>query len=57
MGAPDYREQFTFVASQLDQFRLAYLHVMDAMGFGLHELGEAMTLTEFRKVCGTRYVL
>ncbi|HRA88002.1 MAG TPA: alkene reductase, partial [Planctomycetaceae bacterium] len=26
MGSPDYREQFTFVASQLDQFGLAYLH-------------------------------
>ena len=50
MGSPDYREQFTFVASQLDRFGLAYLHVMDGLAFGFHELGEPMTLAEFRKV-------
>jgi 2,4-dienoyl-CoA reductase-like NADH-dependent reductase (Old Yellow Enzyme family) len=50
MGSPDYREQFTFVASQLDKFSLAYLHVMDGLAFGFHELGEPMTLAEFRQV-------
>lgn len=50
MGSPDYREQFTFVANQLDLFGLAYLHVMDGLAFGFHELGEPMTLAEFRKV-------
>lgn len=50
MGSPDYREQFTFVASQLDQFGLAYLHVMDGLAFGYHELGEPMTLADFRQV-------
>ena len=35
MGSPDYREQFTFVASQLDRFGLAYLHVMDGLGVRL----------------------
>ena len=50
MGSPDYREQFTYVASQLDRFGLAYLHVMDGLAFGFHELGEPMTLAEFRKV-------
>lgn len=50
MGSPDYREQFTFVASQLDLFGLAYLHVMDGLAFGFHQLGEPMTLAEFRKV-------
>lgn len=50
MGSPDYREQFTFVASQLDQYGLAYLHVMDGLGFGFHELGEPMSLTDFREV-------
>ena len=48
MGSPDYREQFTYVARQLDSFRLAYLHVMDGLAFGFHELGEAMTLRDFR---------
>ena len=50
MGSPDYREQFTFVAQQLDRFGLAYLHVVDGLAFGFHQLGEPMTLAEFRKV-------
>ncbi len=31
MGSPDYREQFSFVAKELDRFGLAYLHVMDGL--------------------------
>jgi N-ethylmaleimide reductase len=50
MGSPDFREHFTFVASQLDRFGLAYLHVIDGLAFGSHKLGEPMTLAEFRKV-------
>jgi N-ethylmaleimide reductase len=50
MGSPDFREQFTFVAGQLDRFGLAYLHVVDGLAFGFHKLGEPMTLAEFRKV-------
>ncbi len=50
MGSPDYREQFTYVAGQLDRFGLAYLHVVDGLAFGFHKLGEPMTLAEFRKV-------
>ena len=50
MGSPDYREQFTYIAQQLDQYGLAYLHVMDGTTFGFHELGEPVALSEFRKV-------
>jgi 2,4-dienoyl-CoA reductase-like NADH-dependent reductase (Old Yellow Enzyme family) len=50
LGSPDYREQFTYVAGQLDRFGLAYLHVVDGLAFGFHDLGEPMTLAEFRKV-------
>ena len=50
MGSPDYREQFTFVAQQLDACGLAYLHVIDGLGFGFHNLGTPMTLAEFRPV-------
>lgn len=50
MGSEDYRETFTYVASQLDKFGLAYLHVMDGLAFGFHELGEPMTLQDFRKI-------
>ena len=48
MGSPDYRETFSYVAKQLDAYGLAYLHVMDGLAFGFHELGEPMTLTDFR---------
>ncbi len=48
MGSPDYRETFSFAAQQLDKFGLAYLHVMDGLGFGFHQHGEPMTLAEFR---------
>jgi N-ethylmaleimide reductase len=50
MGSPDFREQFTYVASQLDSYDLSYLHVMDGLAFGFHNLGEPMTLADFRKV-------
>lgn len=50
MGSPDYREQFTYAAEQLDTVGLAYLHIMDGLGFGFHELGSAMTLQDFRQV-------
>lgn len=50
MGSPDFREQFTYVAEELNRFRLAYLHVIDGLAFGFHQLGERMTLPEFRRV-------
>ncbi|MFO0427058.1 MAG: alkene reductase [Planctomyces sp.] len=50
MGSPDFREQFTYVAEQLNRYGLAYLHVMDGLAFGFHQLGEPMTLSDFRKV-------
>jgi len=50
MGSPDFREQFTYAASRLDPLGVAYLHIMDGLGFGFHQLGEPMTLTEFRGV-------
>ena len=50
MGSPDYRETFLYVAKELNSYGLAYLHIMDGLAFGFHELGEAMTLDEFREV-------
>lgn len=52
MGSPDFREQFTHVATLLDRCGLAYLHVMDGLAFGFHQLGAPMTLAEFRRVFG-----
>jgi len=50
MGSPDFHEQFSYAAEQLSTFGLAYLHVMDGLAFGFHEIGAPMTLAEFRKV-------
>ncbi|HBR00126.1 MULTISPECIES: alkene reductase [unclassified Roseofilum] len=50
MGSPDFRENSLYIAKQLNVYGLAYLHVMDGLGFGFHELGEPMTLAEFREV-------
>ncbi len=50
MGSPDYREQFLYVAKMLSPYNLAYLHIMNGLGFGFHELGTPMTLQEFRAV-------
>ena len=50
MGSPDFREQFLHAASQLDAYRLAYLHVMDGLAFGFHQLGPPLTLADFRGV-------
>lgn len=50
MGSPDFRETFLYVAKQLNTYGLAYLHIMDGLAFGFHELGEPMTLGEFREV-------
>ena len=50
MGSPDYRETFTYIAKQLNSYGLAYLHLLDGLAFGFHELGEPMTIAEFRKI-------
>lgn len=50
MGSPDYRETFLYVAEALDAYDLAYLHVVDGLEFGFHELGEPVTLADIRRV-------
>ncbi len=50
MGSPDYRESFLYYAQQLNSYNLAYLHILDGLGFGFHQLGTPMTLGEFRQV-------
>ena len=50
MGSADFREQFTYVAALLDASHLGYLHIVDGLKFGFHELGPPMTLREFRSV-------
>jgi N-ethylmaleimide reductase len=50
MGSTDYREQFLYVAKELNRRSLSYLHVMDGLAFGFHNHGSPMTLKEFRSV-------
>jgi len=50
MGSEDFRELYLYVAQELDQLHLGYLHIMDGLAFGFHEKGEPMTLAEFRPV-------
>ncbi|EGD80509.1 NADH:flavin oxidoreductase [Salpingoeca rosetta] len=57
MGSPEYRELYLYVATELGKKKLAYVHVMDGLGFGFHELGEPMTLKEFREVLPKETVL
>jgi len=50
MGSPEFHEQFLYVGEQLNRYGLAYLHVLDGLAFGFHNLGPALTLADFRKV-------
>jgi N-ethylmaleimide reductase len=50
MGSPDFRETFLYAARQLTNYELGYLHVVDGLAFGFHQLGTPMTLAEFRNV-------
>jgi len=50
MGSADFRETFLYVARRLDRYGLAYLHVVDGLEFGFHELGPPMSSEEFRQV-------
>jgi N-ethylmaleimide reductase len=50
MGSPDYREAFPYFAQRLNAYNLAYLHIVDGLAFGFHDLGEPLTLADFRAV-------
>ncbi|MEG4455285.1 alkene reductase [Microcoleus sp. N9_A1] len=50
MGSPTYREDFLYFARQLNAYDLAYLHLVDGLAFGFHELGTPMMIGEFRDV-------
>ncbi len=48
MGSPDFREMFHYAAKELNPYGLSYLHVMDGLAFGFHQLGPPVTLREVR---------
>jgi N-ethylmaleimide reductase len=50
MGSPDFRETSLYAATSLSKYELGYLHVVDGLAFGFHELGTPVMLAEFRAV-------
>ena len=50
MGSEDFRETFLYVAQRLNEYNLAYLHLLDGLAFGFHEKDQPMLLSEFRAV-------
>lgn len=50
MGSEDNFDTFTTVASILNKFGLAYLHVLDGLDFGFHQKSKAVTASDIRKV-------
>mmetsp|Transcript_11874 Transcript_11874/g.20630 ORF Transcript_11874/g.20630 Transcript_11874/m.20630 type:complete len:370 (+) Transcript_11874:134-1243(+) len=50
MGAEDSVETYTYVAAELGKFGLAFLDVMDGLGFGYHNKARPMKLFEFKKL-------
>jgi len=49
MGSEDNAQMFPYVAKQLSTFGLAYLHVMDGLGFGFHDKCNVVTLYDMKK--------
>lgn len=50
MGSSDFRETFLHATEMLNSLGVGYLHVLDGLAFGFHELGEPLTLAELRQV-------
>ena len=50
MGSPDNHEMFTYVAQQLNQYGLAFLELLDGLGYGFHGKDKVVTTHDVRKV-------
>jgi N-ethylmaleimide reductase len=49
MGSDDNDEMFPHFAQSLNKYGLAYLHIMDGLGFGFHNLSKVVTCADMRK--------
>jgi N-ethylmaleimide reductase len=49
MGSEDNIEMFKYVAQTMNKYGLAYLHIMDGLGFGYHGLTVPFTVSDIRK--------
>ena len=50
MGSPDNFEAYTEILTRLNKLDLAYVHIMDGLGFGFHNLCQQFKLMDARKV-------
>lgn len=50
MGSSDNFDAYTYYVSQLNKYGLAYLHIMDGLGFGFHNLDKPVRLLDVKKV-------
>ncbi|KAL3794134.1 hypothetical protein HJC23_012841 [Cyclotella cryptica] len=50
MGSEDNFETFTYVAKKMNEYGLAFLHIMDGLGFGAHNKGKYVKCADIRKV-------
>ena len=50
MGSEDNNEMFVYVAEQLNKYGMAYMHVMDGLGFGFHNKSKPLRCADLRKV-------
>lgn len=50
MGGSSNHEDFTFFISQLEPYKLGYLHIMDGLAFGFHEKCPVFRASDARKV-------
>lgn len=50
MGSPDNSKMFPYIAKEMNKYGLAYLHVMDGLGFGYHNMCPPVTMMDFKKV-------
>jgi N-ethylmaleimide reductase len=57
MGHADNHETFCYVVSQLEHFKLGYLHCIDGLAFGFHDLCKQFTLYDCRKVGYTGVIM
>jgi len=52
MGSEDNNTFFPFVSERMSKYGLAYLHMMDGLGFGYHELCAPVTAFDMKKNFG-----
>lgn len=50
VGSKDYMETFDAAIKLVAEKKLGYVHVMDGLGFGFHELGEQYTLKRVKEM-------